>query len=101
MPFGSTPGKHQLNHGERARAQRESGRVTVPQMAESQIPPRERKSSLIGHKLRAKRAPDRVLHAPLQQQQVGCTEAVVLIAGERLRAVDVRSTERLLKIERH
>src|SRR5271169_4985934 len=101
MSFWPAPGKHQLNHRERSRTQRESRRISVAQMAESQIATRERNPPLVNHQLQPKRSPDRVLKAFLQQQKIRRPIPVILITGKRHRAIDVLPSERLLKIKRH
>ena len=101
MTLRTTPGEHERNHGEATGTKRQPPSERVFQIVETQIATRQRYSSLVRYELHAEWPPDRVLEALLQQQQIGRTKPTILIAGQRHRAVNVGSAERLLKIERH
>src|SRR4051812_39419274 len=99
MAFGSTPGKHHLNHGESTGSQGDTGGKTMFQMVESDVAASCRHASLISHELQAERSPDGVLETLLHQQEIGCAKPVILIAAEAEIAVDVLAAQGLLEIE--
>src|SRR6185295_5813029 len=70
-------------------------------MLEFDVAAPERDFAGLCHEGGAERPIDRVLDAALQKQQVGSAEAIILKAGKRQFAIDVRAAQRRLKIKRH
>src|SRR6516225_10354181 len=73
----------------------------MPEVVEAQIAAVHCDAALVGHEFHAEWSPDGVLEIFLEQQQIGCAEAVVLITAQGKSAVDVLAAEGRLKVERH
>src|SRR5664279_3737450 len=71
------------------------------EIAEIHISPRQRDLSLISNKVDAERPPDGVLETFPNEQKIRCAEPVVVVAGEVTAAVNVRTTQSGLEVERH
>src|SRR5579883_661562 len=97
----AAPGKQEPNHWEAAGPERCAYRVAVPQVREVQVTSVEGDFTFVHHGGYADRTPDRMFEAGARQNGVRGAEAVVRITRERRIAVQVRSAERRLKVERH
>src|SRR5438094_2153976 len=93
MAFAAAPGKHHRDHGEAAGTEGEAGSEAMLEVTESEIAAGCRHSSLVGHELRSEWSPDRVLEILLQQQEIGPAKAVVAVAAQGQRSIQVSAPE--------
>src|SRR5690349_8555067 len=102
MSFGAAGGPRRDDRRKASGPERQTERVAVQQVVEIQPVLLARDLALIGGEPDAhRRLEDRVLEALLDDDQVRTAEAIVVVAWQNAAAVDIRSADRLLQVERH
>src|SRR5438105_2114186 len=95
----AAPGKRQIHEREPAGPERQAHGRALGDVPGSKAVARD--LSLLEHHERAKRPPDRVLDALLQDDAVGRAKPVIVVARQETLAVDVGAPEGRLKEKGH